>query len=110
MTLQELSTLYYLKTELKQEERRLGELEAENGTKAQKAAVRAIIRERREKVWKERERLERWIAEIPDSLTRQVFTLRFVHGYTWVQVAMAIGGGNTADNMFQMAKRYAAKH
>jgi hypothetical protein len=108
--LQELSTLYYLTEELEEEQRRLVRLETENGTKAQKAAVRAIIRERRSRIWEERHRLERWIADIPDSLTRRVFTLRFVEGKSWLQVAMAVGGDNTADTVRKMAKRYAERH
>jgi hypothetical protein len=108
--LQELSTLYYLTEELEEEQRRLDRLETENGTKAQKAAVRAIIRERRSRIWEERRRLERWIADIPDSLTRRVFTLRFVEGKSWLQVAMAVGGDNTADTVRKMAKRYAERH
>jgi hypothetical protein len=108
--LQELSTLYYLTKELEEEQRRLDRLETENGTKAQKAAVRAIIRERRSRIWEERRRLERWIADIPDSLTRRVFTLRFVEGKSWLQVAMAVGGDNTADTVRKMAKRYAERH
>lgn len=106
MTLKELSVLHDLTQEIAMDEERLKLLEEENGTKAQKARVRKIIQEKRNRIWRERERLEEWIAAIPDSMKRKVFTLRFVQGLTWVQVAMAVGGGNTEDGVRKMAKRY----
>lgn len=51
-------------------------------------------------------RLIREIGEIDDSLTRQVLMLRFVNGLPWQQVAACIGGGNTADSVRMVAKRY----
>lgn len=110
MTLEELSVLHDLTQEIDMDEKRLQKLEGEAGTKAQKEKVKKVIREKRNKLWAERERLERWIAEIDDSITRQIFTLRFVEGKTWLQVAMEIGGGNTANGVLKSAKRYAAKH
>ena len=53
----------------------------------------------------ERARLERYIAEIPDSLTRQIFTLRFINGLPWAQVAYSIGG-NTEDSVKKICYRY----
>lgn len=110
MTLQELSVLHDLKQEIEMDMQRLRELDLQDGTKAQKAKVRKAIRDKKDKAWAERERLELWIAEIPDSLTRQVFTWRFVQDYTWMQVAMAVGGGNTEDSVRMLAKRYVRRH
>ena len=39
------------------------------------------------------------LQKIPDSITRQIFTLRFINGLSWVQIAFHIGGGNTADGV-----------
>lgn len=110
MTLRELSILHDIKREIEMDRMRLEELESQDGTKAQKAAVRKAIREKTERLWRERERLEKWIGGIEDSLTRQVFTWRFVQDYTWVQVAMAVGGGNTEDSVRMLAKRYVRRH
>lgn len=40
---------------------------------------------------REQERVERYITAIPDSRLRQIFRLRFVQGYSWQQVAGAMG-------------------
>lgn len=109
MTLKELSVLHDLNREIDMDRRRLLELEEQDGTKAQKAKVRKQIREKTERIWAEREKMERWITSIPDSLTRQIFTLRFVDGRSWVQVAAAVGGDNTPDTVRMIAKRYAKR-
>lgn len=109
MTLQELSALHDLNQEIDMDRRRLLELEAEPGMEDEVREVREIIRKKQRRNMRERAKLEKWIAGIPDSLTRQVFTLRFVHDQTWVQVAVAVGGGNTEDSVRKLAKRYAAR-
>lgn len=59
---------------------------------------------------KEQKRLERYIAEIPDSLTRQIFALRFVNGLSWRQVAFHVGGGNTEESVRKTVTRYLEKN
>lgn len=54
----------------------------------------------------ERVRLERYIQTVQDSLTRQVLTLRYVNGLSWLQVAMSIGGANTEDSIKKICYRY----
>ncbi|MBQ7982261.1 MAG: hypothetical protein IJ302_01725, partial [Clostridia bacterium] len=39
--------------------------------------------------------LERYISNIDDSLTRQIFVYRYAQGMNWVQIANKLGGGNT---------------
>lgn len=58
----------------------------------------------------ERERLEAYIDGIGDSLLRQIFTLRFVNGLSWEQVAASIGGGNKADSARRACYRYLKAH
>lgn len=70
--------------------------------------MKAIIAAKQQQCIHERGRLERYIADIPDSLTRQIFTLRFINGLTWYQVAMHIGGGNTEDSVRMACNRYLA--
>lgn len=132
MTLKELSQLYYLGREIEHDKKRLEELKAKScsaaganlsgvprgGQKigdgieryiAEIVDLEAIISAKITQCLHERNRLERYIADIPDSFTRQIFTLRFVKGFTWVQVARHVGGGNTADCVRKVCARYVEK-
>ena len=131
MTLRELSQLYYLNREIEMDQRRLRELEAKalpgaqvitgmpHGTgvadivgryAAEIADLRGIIEAKHQQCLSERNRLERYIAGIDDSLLRQIFTYRFVNGLPWLQVAACIGGNNTADSVRVACNRYIEKH
>ena len=131
MTLKELSQLYYLNREIEMELRRLRELEARalpgaqvitgmpHGSgvadivgryAAEIADLRGIIEAKHQQCLYERSRLERYIADIDDSLLRQIFTYRFVNGLPWLQVAACIGGNNTADSVRVACNRYIEKH
>ena len=131
MTLKELSQLYYLNREIEMDQRRLRELEARALSGAQVitgmphgsgvadivgryaaeiADLRGIIEAKHQQCLYERSRLERYIADIDDSLLRQIFTYRFVNGLPWLQVAACIGGGNTADSVRVACNRYIEKH
>lgn len=52
------------------------------------------------------EEVQNFIDRIEDSLTRQIITLRYVNGYSWVKVANDISGDNTPDGVRMLAKRY----
>ena len=127
MTLKELSQLYYLNREIEMDKRRLHELEAEavsispNLTgmprspgvsdkvgryAAEIADLKGIIEAKIQQCTYERNRLERYIMDIDDSLLRQIFTYRFINGLPWRQVADSIGGGNTAGSVKMMCYRY----
>ena len=128
MTVKELSQLYWLNREIEEDKRRLEELEAlvaspkppkydgmphapgYGDTIAQAAAeiidLKAIIEAKQVQCIHEQSRLERYISSIPDSLTRQVFSLRFVNGLTWYQTAQHVGGGNSEDSVRQRVYRY----
>lgn len=128
MTVKELSQLYWLNREIEMDRKRLDELEAMasspkspnyagmphapgyGDTLARMVAeivdLKAIIAAKQQQCIHERSRLERYIAGIPDSLTRQIFALRFINGLTWYQVAMHIGGGNTEEGVRQRVYRY----
>lgn len=54
----------------------------------------------------ERSRLERYIADLPDSLLRMIFTLRFISGFTWAQVSEHIGMHTTEDSVKKQCYRY----
>lgn len=128
MTLKELSQLYYLDKEIELDRERLAELRADllspkipsydgmpkspnpdpamERCVAEIADLEAIIQAKIEQRVYERSRLERYISDIPDSLTRQIFTLRFVEGLTWEQIAAKTGGYNTAKNCSNICYRY----
>lgn len=128
MTLKGLSQLYYLNREIERDQERLEKLRAsasapgapnyddmpkspsfENRLEryiAEIVDLEAIIQAKITQCLHERARLERYIAEIPDSLTRQIFTLRFINGLSWLQVAYSIGGNNTEQGVKMICYRY----
>lgn len=131
MTLRELSQLYYLNREIERDKRELERLKWEsvsprtqrmtgmphgNGHEnimeqkiAAIADLEGLICAKMTQCIYERNRLERYIADIPDSLTRQIFALRFINGMSWVQVAMHVGGSNTEDSVKKTCYRYLEK-
>lgn len=131
MTLKELSQLYYLNREIERDQERLEKLRAsasapgapnyddmpkspsfENRLEryiAEIVDLEAIIQAKITQCLHERNRLERYIAEIPDSLTRQIFQLRFINGLTWVQIAFSVGGNNTEASVKMVCYRYLKK-
>lgn len=64
------------------------------------------LERRLEELMEMRERLEEYIDTVPDSLIRQILTLRYVNGLSWRQIAVHIGGGNTADSVRKACMRY----
>ncbi len=131
MTKKELSQLYWLNREIEMDTERLKELEEKAAApKAQKldgmphnsgygdalarmvadiVDLKAIIAAKQQQCIHERSRLERYIADIPDSLTRQVFALRFINGLSWAQVAANVGGGNSEAAVKKRCYRYLDK-
>lgn len=118
MTLQELSQLRDLHREIRIDSERLSYLDASlystyrlrelkpPETDMRVASIRKIILEKRSRCIAERERIERYIASVDDSLIRMALTLRFVDEMGWRAVAMRIGGGNTEDSVKKMVYRY----
>lgn len=129
MTLRELSQLYYLNREIAADQKRLDELERSIGStsspplsdmpraphsvdsKVERLAaeitdLQAIIAARQIQCIHEKARLERWISDIPDSLTRQVFHYRFADCLSWREVAKNVGGGNTEGGVKMICYRY----
>ena len=127
MTIRELSQLYYLRREIEADQRRLEELETAAASPgiprydgmprgpgygdpvsrlvAEIVELKEMIAAKQLECIRERRRLEEYIARIPDSLTRQIFTLRFVEGRSWAGTAMGVGGGNTEESVRQRAYR-----
>ncbi len=74
------------------------------------ADLRTLIDEKLRSCMDELYRLTRFIEDIPDSQIRQIFTLRYVEGLSWGQVANQIGGGNTEDGVRMTHNRYLIKN
>ena len=129
MTIKELSQLYWLNREIEYDQQRLEELEMKAASPATPKLdgmprsgspegsrlealvleiidLQAIIAAKQIQCIHERQRLERYIATVPDSLTRMILTFRFVNGLPWAQVAHSIGGGNTEDSVKKCCYRY----
>ena len=68
--------------------------------------LRQLIRVKQQRCLVERARLEEYIATIPDSLCRMVFTYRFINGLTWYQVSESIGMRTTEDSVKKLCYRY----
>ena len=128
MTVKELSQLYHLKREIELCERQLHELEEQRGSlsisqdgqprakgnvqsQVEQLAMeivdlQAIINAKRILCIHEKNRLERYISKIPDSVTRQIFELRFADCLSWDQVAARMGGASSQNGVRSRGYRY----
>lgn len=72
------------------------------------ADIKQLIRLNIEKCMIERNRLERYISAVEDSLIREILRLRYINGLSWLQVANHIGN-NTADSVRKAHDRFLLK-
>jgi len=70
--------------------------------------LRSSLAESRSRAVLECGELHAFIADIDDSQVRLIFTLRYMDGLSWHQVAWRLGG-NTADSVRMAHNRYLAK-
>lgn len=130
MTKKELSQLYWLRREIKRNEERLVVLRAASTDTAAKisgmpgcrglsdktalaaeiADLEAIIYTQQVQAIAEERRLTRYIGSIGDSFIRQILTLRYVQGCSWIRVAAEMGGGNTEDSVRMAHNRFLSKN
>lgn len=131
MNKRELSQLYYLNREIEEQQRRLQELEALAtsctshitgmpktqgvvdrlaGYVAEIADLRSLIDLNIKKCFFELNRLNRYISSVDDAQMRLILSLRYINGLSWVQVAVSIGGGNTADGVRKAHDRFLAEN
>lgn len=128
MTLKELSQLYHLNREIEKAKEKLKKLRAkaqspgsfklsdlpsckETGSKTENYALKIaeldeIISAKKERCIDEKIKLMKYISDIDDSLTRQIFELRFVEGKSWPQVAHNLRGSNTEGSVKMICYRY----
>ncbi len=132
MTLHELSQLYWLNREIETERERLRRLEGQAyaagaasadsmprapgvSRKTERyavaiASIRQAIEANLIRCQEERAKLEAYISGIDDSLTREIYRLRFVEGQSWAEVAAHVGGGNTVEGIRKRVYRYLREH
>lgn len=112
MTKKELSELYWLNKEIKEEQRKLDELEAAAtnctakitglphvaGTHDKIGDLSILIAEQKDLIELkirqsiiEYNRLNSYIKDVPDAQMRMILSLRYVDGLSWQQVADKIG-------------------
>ena len=130
MTKKELSQLYYLKKEIKEQQRRIAELEAAAtncSTKitglpsskgisdkignyaAQIADLKALLDLNLKKCFYEFNRLNRYIDEVEEPLIKQIMIYRFENQMSWMQIEKAMGGKNRAESLRKKLYRYLKK-
>ncbi len=121
MTLKELSQVRSLRKEIEMDKAMLWKLQSEfdftenpegfsNISRQEFDFLQGEIIKRQAICMKELTRLEKYITQIDDSLTRRIFVYRFINGMNWIQVARAIGGGNTPDSVKKRCQRYVWNH
>ncbi len=126
MTKNELEQIYYLNRELKMWERELAELKAQSlvrspqlsavrsqnisdkvGDRAQKKAdLEAFIKAKKDELQDARDKALRYIADIPDSLTRMIIYYHCVSLMSWRRVAYEVGGANTEESVRKIYTRF----
>lgn len=124
MTRKELSQIYYINREIEMWERELesvtglqspkldglprgSETGDSTANKAQRAAeIREIINGLLAKLQMKRKEIYDYIATIDDSLMRQIIMYRCLSLCTWEEVAIYVGGGNSADSVRKLFVRF----
>ena len=130
MTKKELSQLYYLRKEIKEQQRKLSELEAlatnctanvtgiPNGNgisdkianyATEIADLKSLLDLNLKKCFYELNRLDRFISSVKDSEMRIILTLRYSQGLTWQQVAQnmgVLGDGSTEKKTQSLFKAF----
>lgn len=105
MTLKELSQLHHLDREIKMNNARFLSIDPEKCTEDE-AKLRGMMEASLQRYVAEQERLLNYIDAIPDSLTRTIFTLRFMAGLTARQTSKYLNGQYSADAIDHRVWRY----
>ena len=118
MTKKELMQIYYLNREIMNDTEELVNLKIEARQNEDKGAFTASnIREREQKIVTKirkcselKERIDKFLESIDDSLTRQIFYYRYVKCMSWKKVSYMTGGYNSEEGVRKIAERYLEKH
>ncbi|MBO4941675.1 MAG: hypothetical protein J6D15_05690 [Clostridia bacterium] len=118
MTKKELMQIYYLNREIMNDTEELVNLKIEARQNENKGTFMASnIKEREQKIVTKirkcselKERIDKFLESIDDSLTRQIFYYRYVKCMSWKKVSYMTGGYNSEEGVRKIAERYLAKH
>ena len=130
MTKKELSQFYYLKREIKEQQRRIAELETPTincsteitelptgkgisdkigNYAAQIADLKALLDLNLKKCFYELNRINSYIEGVEEPLIKQIMIYRFECQMSWLQIERAIGGKNRAESLRKKLYRYLNK-
>lgn len=120
MDKRELKQLYYLNREIMNATEELVEMKIKardnqnylpNGADREKIAeYEAEIVKKIRQCSELKERINKFLNTIDDSLTRQIFYYRYVKSMSWRKVAYMTGGFNSEDGVRKISERYLKKH
>lgn len=122
MTREEVNQIYYIDREIEMWKRQLSDLRMGGKTKAQVITgmphantnlttdptgeeverieqIEGIIQEKLGQIQEQKKAVYAYIATLEDSLMRQIIMHRCITLCSWQEVAMYVGGGNTADSV-----------
>lgn len=74
------------------------------------AAAIADLQAKRDACQVRLDRIESYIADIPDQMIRRAMEDHYLHGLRWRQAAARLGGGNTADATRIACSRWVENH
>ena len=132
MTKEELSSIYYIRQEIKMWEEQLELLTCKAQGKAmrltgmpfvpnsgtgdqmadiavRKADITELIERKKERLQQEQKKIIEWIMTIDDTFIRQIMLYRHVRCYTWQEVAESIGR-ITPESIRKQHDRYLKKN
>lgn len=112
MTTEALKQLHYLNPEVSRIEKQIEFWQTERVPPAAREAVAELLDALQDSLRlrkAERDVLEQFIADIPDSYTRRIFRLRFSDGLSWDRISVVEGGCATPDCFKKMVYRYLKK-
>ncbi|SHI43235.1 hypothetical protein [Parasporobacterium paucivorans] len=130
MTREELKQIYYINDEIKMWQRELERMQCQSLVKGQvltgmpfntgisdstgntaieMETVREIIKGKLAEIQLQRGKIMHYINSVPDSQMRQIMYFRNVSCMSWNQIAMELGGYNTADCIRKTYDRYFKK-
>ena len=78
----------------------------------EKSEYNNMLMARRNKLQRQRRKVERYVDGIEDSLTRRIFRMRYIEGEvrpSWQWIAFKVGGGNSADGTRKRHDRFLGK-
>ena len=90
MTVKELSQLSYLRKEIHRLTTKISEMKQKGKVTYE---LEVLLKKRLNECREELFRLEQYIETVDDSRIRQIMTLRYEQGMSWVQVAQRMVGG-----------------